>query len=654
MSWPWNQLGLPGPAGLPEIRHAYAEKLKTTHPEEDPEGFQRLHSAYQLASRMARQHKRASRAPESREDLPPPPESPQPRTEDFSFDELLEDAEEDPRPPHHEDEDFDFDRLLRDAQAPLPSPREEDFDFDRLFAEGEAERAEERRRRGQERHRGQQRQEEVTFRQEEDHWRNTEAILHTIETLYNARASGEEWRKFFQNPLFQQNKGSMDLIFGLEDFVSTRQLTQEAKLALFLAYSFDKGVARPALRPLYQMLLPAWREKNGEKNHERFVAILGVILGVAAPFVLVPLLDLGLIPALFISLSLVWIIWVVRKAIKTGSLERRTRGRSMSQKRERWSVLLGSVCVVALIAAMYWIRSGPEFNIKKLLPTKDPREQVCRYIEKDFGVEVGSLYNRNPTEKNSNVFYLEPDITKVFLAGPNGNRDQKNGKPGYTTNFPEMMLLWQLKQFSLEHHLAPVDSLDQGLEREETAGTFLITLPEEDGETVIDDLGVLLESLHQEKWYAALPSQCQIVMCSREMETGRIVLIRVHPATELYSAAQIRGLYEESFAHSVCAQIIRELELDWDFIREDGEHYVLTNEGMAQMKGNECVRLFGRREDGSVAMEYYVRLKERNIFCVPENFWETGNSEDQISFYRLLHWGDRGTFNLFYPWLRVN
>ena len=45
MSWPWNQLGLPGPAGLPEIRHAYAEKLKTTHPEDDPEGFQRLHSA---------------------------------------------------------------------------------------------------------------------------------------------------------------------------------------------------------------------------------------------------------------------------------------------------------------------------------------------------------------------------------------------------------------------------------------------------------------------------------------------------------------------------------------------------------------------------------------------------------------------------------
>ena len=40
MSWPWSQLGLPGPSDLSEVRHAYAEKLKTAHPEEDPEGFQ--------------------------------------------------------------------------------------------------------------------------------------------------------------------------------------------------------------------------------------------------------------------------------------------------------------------------------------------------------------------------------------------------------------------------------------------------------------------------------------------------------------------------------------------------------------------------------------------------------------------------------------
>ena len=54
MNWPWSELGLPGPSDLAAVRRAYAERLKTTHPEEDPEGFQRLHEAYQQARRAAR------------------------------------------------------------------------------------------------------------------------------------------------------------------------------------------------------------------------------------------------------------------------------------------------------------------------------------------------------------------------------------------------------------------------------------------------------------------------------------------------------------------------------------------------------------------------------------------------------------------------
>lgn len=659
MSWPWSQLGLPGPSDLPEVRHAYAEKLKITHPEEDPEGFQRLHSAYQLASRMARQRKRREGGQPSAP-RPEPVRPSEPEREDLDFDRLLEEGEEDPRLPRNEDEerDFDFDQLLQEGEGPSrpPEPEERDFDFERLFAEGEAERAEARRRRGEERRRGERRQFQelpnLQFHQEESRWQSTETILRTIEMMYNAQAGTEAWQRFFMSPLFQQTKGSLDLIFGLEDFVSTRRLSQEVRLALFMAYGFDKGVARPELRPLYQMLLPAWREQNREKNHERFLAVLGVLLGVAAPFVLVPLLDLGLIPALFISLSLVWIIWVVRKAIKTGNLERRARGQNMSKKQERRSVILGTVCVVALLVALYWMRSGSGLDIQKLLPAKDPREQVCRYIEKDFGVEVGSLYKQYPVEDNSNIFYLESDTSKAFLAGPDGEREGAN--TGYTTNLPKMMLFWELKEFARAHDMSPVNVLDQGLGREEVSGTFLITLPEEDGEEIIEDLGDLLEGLRQEKWYDALPAQCELVLCSQELEEGRIVLIRVHPATEVYSVPQIRGLYEDGFAHAVCAQMLRELELDWNFIREEGEHYTLTNGGKARIQGLNCFKLFGLDGTGTVAMEYYVYPKLRNIYCFPGNFWETGNQEDQISFYRLLHWGDRGTFNLFYPWLKTD
>ena len=74
MSWPWSELGLSGPADLAAVRHAYAERLKTTHPEEDPEGFQRLNEAYQQARQLARKGGRAaSQAPVSRPVSPPRP-----------------------------------------------------------------------------------------------------------------------------------------------------------------------------------------------------------------------------------------------------------------------------------------------------------------------------------------------------------------------------------------------------------------------------------------------------------------------------------------------------------------------------------------------------------------------------------------------------
>ena len=70
---------------------------------------------------------------------------------------------------------------------------------------------------------------------------------------------------------------------------------------------------------------------------------------------------------------------------------------------------------------------------------------------------------------------------------------------------------------------------------------------------------------------------------------------------------------------------------------------------------HDCYKIFGLDESGAVAMEYYVSLKERNIYCLPGDFWETGNQEEQLNFYRLLHWGDSfGTVGLYYPWLRVN
>ena len=524
MSWPWSQLGLPGPSQLSEIRHAYAEKLKTTHPEEDPEGFQRLHSAYQLASRMARQQKRRAEVQVPAPECPPQPapEPSQPPEKDFNYDELLQGGEQ-PRLSHRDDEeDFDFDALLQeDGEQPRRTRKEEpDWDYDRLFAEGEAERAEYRRRRGEERRKEQRQQSQerrrqwnsreeqlnLQFRQEQDRWQNTETILHVIEMMYNSQAETEAWKKFFQSPMFQQNRNSLDLMFGLEDFVSGRELPQEVKAALFLAYGFDRGVSRPEQRPLFQMLLPAWKAERRAGVSIWKPMFFGILSSLVFLFGIAPLLDSGLIPIALYAVGLAFLVWVIRKTVILGNWEVRARNRNFGKKQ---GLILAIACVMALVAAVTWLRSPPGLDLRKFLPTKDPREQVCRYIEEDLGVKVGSLYNLNDTyatDTYGNVFYLGDDpSSRQFLAGPDG--DRKNGKSGYTTNLPEMMMLWSLEDFANKRKIRNVDTVDRDLklERWETGGTFVLTLPVGGAGEIITDLGALLEELSQESWYQAQP-----------------------------------------------------------------------------------------------------------------------------------------------------
>lgn len=641
MSWPWSQLGLPGPSELSEVRHAYAEKLKTTHPEDDPEGFQRLHSAYQLASRMARQRKRQARAPESREEDAPVPER-----------------------PWGEQQEFTPGRLLPEEDAPLQPDPEQEFDFERLLAEGEAERAEERRRRGEERRKAQERRWEQErrqrqtqrdgyererrdrFDQEQFQWQNTETILHTIEMMYASRAGAEVWRKFFQSPMFRQSKGSLDLVFGLEDFVSARpDLSREAKAALFLAYGLDKGVSRPELRPLFQMLLPAWKAERQAGAFPWKSMLWGILGAFVFLFGIGPVLDSG--PVILFGLGLGAVLCLIWKSIK-----RRKQLRGQRERQRRQAVIRGAACAAVVFAALSWLWSMPGLPFKG--PAPDPREQVCRYLEEDYGEKVRSLYSSSDS-RFDNVFSLENETGRMFLAGPDGDRD--GGKPGYTTNLPEMMMLWALENFAGERNIHEVDTLDRDLKLEpwETSGIYLITLNFYGDGKIITDLKELLETMAREDWYQVRTPEFEVILCSGPLKDGRLILDRYTPSDGDFDARAARELYEESFAHTYCAQLLRDNGLDRDFVHGGTEPYTLTNGGMAELKGEERCRLYGLDGDGQVAMEYYFSTTGGGVCCVPGDFWAEGGQEEDIHFYRLIHVeATNGLLDVYYPWLTAH
>lgn len=246
MSWPWSELGLPGPADLETVKHAYAQRLKTTHPEEDPEGFQRLHGAYLAARRSAR----FCQKPEEETERP-------------------EEEAKEPRGPA--EQAFDFEELLEEEEA-APAPQESGFDYEALFAEGEEERREAQRRRAEERLRAAR---ERRMRQEQaqrDRALASEeaasaafAALHALEVLYFAGVPEEEWVRFLHSSTFLNAQHNLDFIFGLEDFLTEHPALPEAvQRKFFLAYHFYQRKPSAVYLGLYRLLLPSYRNAGRE------------------------------------------------------------------------------------------------------------------------------------------------------------------------------------------------------------------------------------------------------------------------------------------------------------------------------------------------------------------------------------------------------
>ncbi len=235
MSWPWSELGLDGPVPLREIRQAYAERLKTTHPEEDPDGFQRLHEAYQAARRASTQLTHTPPAPTESETpseatYVDPPEEPTPS----------------PSPSQTGHLKWEFDDLLETSEQAVPHEQESslpDWDYERLFQEEADARASARYQQYQ----GKGTAEDI------------EAIDHAlqiIENFFAVRAPLPRWIHFLHSGDFFRVKGHPIFLSELCTFFEKNPtIDPSIRRAFQKAYGLDHQYIPKPYRSLYCVLL---------------------------------------------------------------------------------------------------------------------------------------------------------------------------------------------------------------------------------------------------------------------------------------------------------------------------------------------------------------------------------------------------------------
>ena len=572
MSWPWNELGLPGPAGLPDIRSAYAQKLKTAHPEEDPEGFQRLHAAYQEASRRARRARSAQTGPEDPPaDRPAPPERRQ-EAPGWNYDELLEDQEapnHSPQKPEPQEPEWNYDELLKGEDAP---PQEEEaapeWDFERLFAEGEEEAQEARRRRLEDlRHKNWARYApQARQRREldgEDAWPAVLAAVRTLELLERRDAPPAQWRRFLDSPVFLSVRADMDFVFLLEDFLSQRpDLSPEIRRAVFDAYELQNASRYPAYKPLYRLLgvkradtRRAARAKSSWRNAWRGYPLWRKTVLVVCFTIL----------ALFFSIGL-------GVNLRSAQAERAARR-----------------------AAERWTQTAPQ------------------WLEEDFGEPFIHAASQD-------IFAPAADPDLYFRASPYGERSED--WPGYQTSYPGILVKRALENFAEEREL-DLELAAYSRETGDAPGAYLLNLPLLGAEEDVSALGELLEELSRQEWHQVPLNNPRDESEYRVREPVKYTVFLCHkglafyeaPSDEGFDTEEARSLYAQA-GPALCRWILEQSGLADRHLGEGT--YVLQDREAVEIGEGTFFQVHGVDKDsGEIRVQYLLASGGGALFCVP-------------------------------------
>jgi hypothetical protein len=562
VSWPWSELGLSGPAALPEIRSAYAQRLKATHPEEDPEGFQRLHTAYQEASRQARR-----RAPE---EPGPSPKAPQSSAQ--------EGPQKLPGKPEPKDPEWDYEELLKNQEDPQkppekPEAKDPEWDFERLFAEGEEEAQAARRRRLEElreknRSRCQQREREQRKRaaDEEESWAAVMAASHALELLHTSGAPLSQWRKFLGDPVFLNVRANLDFLFALEDFLEQRPgLPLEIRRALYLAYEDCNASRYPVYRRLYKLLdIPRQdqrrtaRAKSGWRNAWRNYppwrkAVLSVCFTILAVFV-------------FVGLS--------------ASLRTAYQDYAGRQTAKRWA------------------------------------ETAPQWLEEDYGEPFLHAVS-------GDIFAPAADPGLYFRASPCGERSDR--WPGYQTNYPCVLVKRALEDFAEEREL-DLEPASYSHDIGSAPGAYLLNLPLLGAEQDVAALGALLEGLSQQDWYQVplsgpqdgaeyqvqAPVTYTVYLCHKGLAFYEA------PSQEGFDTEEALSLYAQA-GPAFCRYILDQSGLADQHLGEGA--YVLQDQELVELGGETFFQVSGvDKASGQPRVQYL--LSGGMLFCLPRERME--------------------------------
>ena len=579
MNWPWSVLGLPGPSDLPTVKHAYAQCLKTTHPEEDPEGFQRLHEAYQAASRMARRLAREAAAQgqppvgQGGGTQPPLPDGDggeeQPgaqreeRASGLDFESLLDrgDAgQEGPADGEEAPDGWDFEALLdREATGSEKPAGEEagsaDWDFEALLDQGDAEREELLRRRAADRLRQAREQraagQQARAQQEDAAWQAAFAALHAVELLHAHGDSYRHWWDFLHSSTFLNAQHNLDFVFGLEDFLTEHPLPQNIRQAIAVAYEFDRRLLNQSYLPLYQLL-------TGRKKPPRFVPGVSI--------------------------------------------------RSRKLRRRAWPafLLLGILAAVAIVFPIldHLEQGGGDGSASP--------QTLQSYLEEDFQVALN--YQGTLPDKDWVYLYaLADDPSLCFQAVARERRDLDRGTPGYDCNYPGMLIYRAMSGFALEQGwdlYFDAEYTDQeGLTDSGSSPprTFVFQVPLTGAEEGIAALGTLLEQLEEESWYEWMPPDFWLYLTHE----GRVLFEYDSSQDFAFNTEEALSNYEH-FGVSYLWYLVEHLELPlWDL--EDG--YFLSLKGEAETPAGTC--WWVEAQKGGQVVDYYLTRDGGSLYCLP-------------------------------------